>query len=77
MVAIVVLLAGCEDFQVTEHLVMEGSAPARWINVPARDLTRTEVTTGERTRGTVEPHREVDDRGVTGHRHSQQARAGL
>ena len=45
MVAIVVLLAGCEDFQVTEHLVMEGSAPARWINVPARDLTRTEVTT--------------------------------
>ena len=37
------LLASCEDFQITDHTVMTGSKPPRHISVPARDLSEGEM----------------------------------
>lgn len=37
------IVAGCEDFQITDHTVMDGSRPPEVIQVPERALSSSEV----------------------------------
>ena len=39
----VVFLAGCEDFQVTDHTVMDGQPPPEIVQIAERTLHRSEV----------------------------------
>lgn len=41
--AVAVVLAACEDFEITQHTVMDGSRPPEVVQVPERSLSRSEV----------------------------------